>query len=383
MNKKTNYSNIPKSIEAKIGRNLHNQLNHPLEIIKKYIYKYFDSLEGYNFTKFDNLEPYVTVEDNFDKLLIPKDHPARSKSDTYYINEKLVLRTQTSAHQNDHLTEGIDSFLVTGDVYRKDEIDRSHYPIFHQMEGVIKVYDEVEPKYELLRILSGLVEHLFPGCEYRINGDYFPFTDPSFEYEVKYNDKWLEILGCGVTQQEIVKNCGRQGQFIAFGLGIERLAMILFNVPDIRYFWSTDDKFLNQFKDGIITKFSPYSKLPNLTKDISFYIPSNKIQVGVVSSETESLCSKEEDNKLINKWIDENDFFEQVREVCGEWAEEVKMMDEYHNPKKETWSRMYRVTYSPYDSTLKDPSKFTKLCNNNQDDLRKKINKSSLDIVLR
>lgn len=372
MDQKTKYSNIPPSIEAKLGRNLHNLPNHPLEIIKTCIYKYFHSLEGYNFKTFDDLPPFVSVEDNFDKLLIPQNHPARSKSDTYYINEKMVLRTQTSAHQNDHLTEGLDCFLVTGDVYRKDEIDRCHYPVFHQMEGVIKVSDNVEPKYELMNILNGLVKHLFPGCKYRINGDYFPFTNPSFEYEVKYNNKWLEILGCGVTQQEIVKNCGQQGQYIAFGLGIERLAMILFNIPDIRYFWSTDDKFLDQFSDGQITQFTPYSKLPNLTKDISFYIPNNKILENV-----------KEDNKLINKWTDENDFFEIIREVCGEWAEEVKMMDEFYNNKKDTRSRMYRITYSPYDSTLKDPSTFTKICNKNQDDLRETINKSSLDVVLR
>jgi phenylalanyl-tRNA synthetase alpha chain len=135
MENRTEYSNIGPSIEAKIGRNLHNKKNHPIEIIKRKIYEYFNELDGYDFAKFDDLPPYVNVSDNFDKLLIPKDHPARSRSDTYYINKDTVLRTQTSAHQNELLAQGHQNFLVTGDVYRKDEIDKSHYPVFHQMEG--------------------------------------------------------------------------------------------------------------------------------------------------------------------------------------------------------------------------------------------------------
>ena len=101
--KKTDYSNIPASIEGKIGKCLHNQKNHPIEIIKNKLYEFFDELskEGdYNFKKYDNLPPFVSIDDNFDKLLIPKDHPARGKSDTYYVNENTVLRTHTSAHQN-------------------------------------------------------------------------------------------------------------------------------------------------------------------------------------------------------------------------------------------------------------------------------------------
>lgn len=181
--------NIPSSILEKKDRKLHNQSNHPIEIVKRSIYKYFDTLPNYKFSKFDDFDPIVSVEDNFDKLLIPNNHPARSKSDTYYFDETKVLRTHTSAHQNQLLSKGLTSFLVTGDVYRKDEIDRSHYPIFHQMEGLSLVPDNVNPEKELIKILSGLVEYLYVGCEHRINSDYFPFTNPSFEIEVKFNGK--------------------------------------------------------------------------------------------------------------------------------------------------------------------------------------------------
>ena len=160
---KNDYSNITNIIESKIGRNLHNQKNHPLEIIKNKLYEFFDELskEGdYNFKKFDNFSPFVSIEDNFDKLLIPKDHPARSKSDTYYVNEKTVLRTHTSAHQNQLLAEGLTDFVIIGDVYRKDEIDKCHYPVFHQIEIVGKIKNGNEPVFELKRVLEKLVQTL-------------------------------------------------------------------------------------------------------------------------------------------------------------------------------------------------------------------------------
>lgn len=208
--------NIPDTIKNKMGKNLHMIQSHPICIIKDLIYQYFDNLNHYKFDKYDNIDPIVTIEDNFDKLLIDKTHPARSSSDTYYFDGKHVLRTHTSAHQN-MLMETSDnlSFLVTGDVYRKDEIDSTHYPVFHQMEGV-HLYSEDDEvsidkvKDDLINVLKGLCNHLFPECEIRVNDDYFPFTHPSFEIEVFYNDKWLEILGCGVMQPKIIENCSEK-----------------------------------------------------------------------------------------------------------------------------------------------------------------------------
>ena len=351
MDAKTAFCNIPSSIESRIGRNLHLQPNHPIEIMKCHLFDYFKTLPDYDFKYIDNLSPFVSIEDNFDKLLIPSHHAARSKSDTYYVNETTVLRTHTSAHQNQLLSKGCENFLVVGDVYRKDECDKTHAPIFHQCEGIGKVPENMDAETELKRILNGLVEYLFPGCEYRINDDYFPFTKPSYEYEVMYNGKWMEILGCGIMHPIIVQNNNLEGQYWAWGIGLERLVMIKSQIPDIRYLWSTHPKFLNQYKNGM-TIFKPYSELPSMFKDISFWIPNDKIN---------------------EKWVDENDFFEMAREVMGDWIEQIKLMDEFVHPKKEITSRMYRITFSPIDPSLTDPAKFTEKCNTLQDQFRDRI----------
>lgn len=370
MLKKTAYCNIPQSIEDKLSRKLHNHKNHPIEIIKNHIYKYFAELEKYRFKMFDDLNPVVSIEANFDSLLIPADHPARSKSDTYYVNEFEVLRTHTSAHQNELLKSGYTSFLVTGDVYRKDEIDTRHYPVFHQMEMLTLVDDKFDAEDELKQILSGLVNYLFPGCEYRFNSDYFPFTHPSFEIEVKYMDKWLEILGCGVVHPKILENNGQQGKkAIAAGFGLDRLVMIFCGIADIRYIWSTHERFLNQFASGKLVTFQPYSELPSLTKDLSFYVPEDKLVIG-------------EDGSTQEKWLDENDFFELAREYSGDMMEEVRLIDTFHNKKIKKYSRTYRFTYSPNAPNIKNGSEFLEIINRMQDTVRTKL-QSEIMIELR
>ena len=315
-------SNITPGIKSKMDRNLHNQKNHPLEIIKRKIYEYF----GNEFETFDNFNPIVSTEDNFDKLRIEKDHPSRSLSDTYYVNEKTVLRTHTSAHQNELLQKGIKKFLVTGDVYRKDEINSTHYPVFHQTEGICIFENGEDAKVELKKILGGLIEHLFPGCTYRFNDDYFPFTEPSFEVEVEFNDDWLEVLGCGVVHQEIMNNCDLGDKTgWAFGLGLERLAMILFKIPDIRYFWTTDKRFLKQFESGDVVIFQSYSKHPPCPKDISFW-----------TSES----------------FNYNEFCEIIREVGGDLVEEISLLDDFIHPTSQKTSKCYRIIYRSPDRSL-------------------------------
>lgn len=315
-------SNITPGISSKLGRSLHNKKNHPLEIIKQKIYDYF----GEEFKTFDDLSPIVKVEENFDKLLIPKDHPARSISDTYYKDENHVLRTHTSAHQNDILSAGHKKFLVTGDVYRKDDIDASHYPVFHQMEGVSVMEDGQNAEEALKNVLSGLIDVLFPGCEYRFKEDYFPFTHPSFEVEVMFQGKWLEVLGCGIVQPKIMENCGLVSKTAwAFGLGLERLAMILFKIPDIRYFWSDDERFNNQFINSDIIEFKPYSNFPPITRDIAFWTPKD---------------------------FSQNNFSEIVRETGGDLIENVSMVDEFTHPKSGRSSKCYRIIYRSNERTL-------------------------------
>lgn len=355
--------NIPSKIMSLIERKLHLQENHPIEIIKLMVYMCKQFAE---FKHFDDFDAKVSTEDNFDMLLIPKDHPCRSLTDTFYFDEKTVLRTHTSAHQNVLLKKGFTKFLVSGPVARKDTIDRTHHPVFHQMEGVCIVDEKQDPEYELKEVLKGIVEELFPGCEYRFGNDYFPFTNPSFEVEVKYEGKWLEILGCGVVQPKILEQCGHTGKkAYAFGLGLERLAMILFKIPDIRYFWSQEDKFLDQFKNGKITQFKNYNKLPKMTKDISFFIPDEMF-----------------DDKERKKWREENDFCQLVRDTSDDMVQDLEQFESFFHPTTKMMSFCYHIVYSPKDLSMKDHADLTKVVNAVHQNIRECIEKR-LKVVLR
>lgn len=235
--------NIPNSILSKINSNLYLTENHPLNKLKNRIEARFPT-----YSKIDNLSnPIVSVQRNFNDLLIPSDHPGRLPSDTYYFNKDTVLRTHTSAHQSDILSSKLNNkYLITADVYRRDEIDPTHYPVFHQMEGIhtfsrsnlaleIKddaVVDESDIKLKIVdetgdgviqtnhsieesqmvsnhmkKTLESLIKNLFSRekeLEIRWIEAYFPFTSPSWEMEVFYDGKWLEVFGCGVIQQEIL-----------------------------------------------------------------------------------------------------------------------------------------------------------------------------------
>ena len=348
--------------------NLHLQPLHPLNTIKRAIESHFNA--GSNpplFTVVDTLPPVVTTANCFDALLIPSDHISRSPSDTYYVNDVTCLRTHTSAHQSPLLKSGLSSFLATGDVYRRDEIDESHYPVFHQMEGV-RMFPVGTPssviESDLKVRLSGLATTLFGNVEMRWNETYFPFTTPSYELEILFNGHWLEVLGCGVIQQQIIREAGRgEEPGWAFGLGLERLAMVLFQIPDIRLFWSTDIRFHEQFKDGKIgVKFQPYSKYPFVYKDISFWTTGGGgglkagggggaggggasggggVGGGVDSSPPPSFHA--------------NDLCEIVRGVCpiGEdIIEKVSLIDEFTHPTTKRMSKCFRITYRSMDRNL-------------------------------
>ena len=148
------YTNVTPRIISKVGCNLHNQKYHPLNLIRHRIQNYFDTyftthIGSPVFSVFDNISPVVSVYQNFDSLLFPADHPGRSVSDTYYVNSQQLLRAHTTAHQEDLIKMGLDAFLVAGDVYRRDEIDASHYPVFHQMDAV-RLFQEKEVELEIL-----------------------------------------------------------------------------------------------------------------------------------------------------------------------------------------------------------------------------------------
>ena len=117
---------------------------------------------------------------------------------------------------------------------------------------------------------------MFGNVEMRWRVDYFPFTEPSFELDVFFDGDWMEVLGCGVIHDKVMANANKpELTGWAFGLGLERLAMVLFSIPDIRLFWTKDERFTSQFKAGKITKFQPYSKFPFCYKDVSFWLPES------------------------------------------------------------------------------------------------------------
>ncbi|KAK3205659.1 hypothetical protein Dsin_019705 [Dipteronia sinensis] len=331
-------NNVPDIIFAKLGMQLHRRKQHPIGILKNAIFEYFDANYPNKFDTFDDLCPIVSVKQNFDDVLVPADHVSRSFNDTYYIDSQTVLRCHTSAHQAELLRGGHTHFLVTGDVYRRDSIDSTHYPVFHQMEGVCVFSPEdweasgVDgtdyAAQDLKKCLEGLARHLFGAVEMRWIDTYFPFTNPSYELEIYFQDKWLEVLGCGVTEQEILKRSGKLDNVAwAFGLGLERLAMVLFDIPDIRLFWSTDERFTSQFSQGQLgVKFKPFSKYPPCYKDMSFWISES---------------------------FTENNLCEVVRGVAGDLVEEVSLIDNFTNKKGMT-SQCYRIAYRSMERSLTD-----------------------------
>lgn len=336
--------NVPPHIAGLVGRGLHTKEDHPIGIIRGKIEEYFKALpEEYHI--FDAEDPIVTTTQCFDDLRIDPDHPGRSPSDTYYITDDTLLRTHTSAHQSQHLRDGYECFLCAGDVYRRDEIDASHYPAFHQLEAV-KLFPPPQMEAakdltgedwinsdecqliakDLKQVLEGLMDHLFGETEKKWSEDYFPFTEPSYELEIMYEGEWLEVLGCGVVHSEVLDMSGRSDRRgWAFGLGLERLAMILFQIPDIRLFWTDDARFHTQFSKNNITPFKSYSKFPPVFKDIAFWLPEN---------------------------YQENDFFELARGVAGDLVEKIECIDEFTNPKTNRSSKCYRIAYRSMDRSL-------------------------------
>lgn len=331
-------NNIPVSISDKIGKNLYKIKNHPIEIVKEMVFDYFSDL-----VKIEIENSYVSIENNFDRLRVPANHPSRKFTDTFYMDDKTVLRTHMTCYlypmgKSDTGHSKL-RYISCGDVYRKDAIDSTHFPVFHQMDAFYIVEPGVDVQQDLRNRLSGLVKHLFgEDCTHRFLEEkdchdvYFPFTVNSLEVEIDFKmnngeTKQLEILGAGTVHPDIMKDLGLPDhQAWAFGLGLERLAMIMFDIPDIRQFWSNDTRFLNQFSNGKVTKFKPYSKYEMCYKDISFFL-SEKFSYN-------DLCSiaRDEDERNV--------------------IESIKLIDEFK--KNDLTSHCYRITYRSMDSTLKN-----------------------------
>jgi len=322
------------------------------------------------FANFDLLDipRIVTVEDDFDLLNTPKDHPSRRETDTYYLGKDHILRTQMTVMWPYYLRDksilerlekdGEIKALAPGIVFRKDEIDRKHFPAFHQIDGllicrkdkkIITLDDLKEVEVEMTKAIFG------PDVEFRFLVDSFPFTDPSVQIEIMFNGDWLEVVGSGLVHPQVMKNLGLDPEVYngwAFGFGIERLAMIKFGIPDIRIFWSEDPRITSQFKD-INSRFKEVSKYPETSRDISF---------------------------IIDKNINLNNYYEIVRDFAENLIEEVKLVDEFEKEEKfgkDKKSYTFRIVYRSPERTLTNEE-----INKIQEEIREET-KKSLNAILR
>ena len=222
---------------------------HPINNIKNSIMRL---LQSFGFEIIDGPE-IETEKFNFDMLNIKESHPARQMHDTFYIDKKSrVLRTHTSPVQIRGMLENKPplAFISGGKVYRKDD-DATHLPMFHQIEGIY--VDKGVSFANLKDLIFKIVHSLFgDDVQIRFRPSYFPFTEPSAEVDIMSEDgKWLEILGCGIVNPVVLENCNVDSNIysgLAFGLGIERIAMLKHEVTDIREFYKSNLDFLKQFK---------------------------------------------------------------------------------------------------------------------------------------
>ncbi|MBI2482201.1 MAG: hypothetical protein HYV76_01400 [Candidatus Vogelbacteria bacterium] len=282
----------------------------------------------------------VPASVSFDLFNFAPDHPARSKSDTYYVDDKNILRTHDTVFWYYYLNEPQIKIRIAnqeplgtlcyGKVYRKDEIDRRHMNIFHQMGGWYLVPDSEKTLTieDLKNALSEIIKSIFgPEIKYRFNPDTFPYTDPSLEAEVEVDGKWVEILGGGMVRKSVLANMDVTSyNGWAFGFGLERLAIISMELPDIRLLWSNDERVKRQLKLG--NKFKEVSKYPSVTRDISFIVPNTFVP---------------------------NNYFDLIRDIGGNLIEEVTLLDKYENVAKfgaDKISYTYRIIYRSTERTL-------------------------------
>lgn len=294
------------------------------------------------FREFDDIKiPEITpTEILFDLFNMPPGHPARSKSDTYYVDESNVLRTHDTVFWyyylnhpkiREKISAGEDFGAVCyGKVYRKDEIDRHHMNVFHQFGGLYLAPDgkKTVTLDDLKNVLGEVAKSIFgPEIEYNFTPETFPYTDPSIEMNIKVKGEWVEMVGSGLPRKDVLKNFNVTGyNGWAFGFGLERLAIVSMSLPDIRLLWSDDERVKRQLELGNV--YQEVSKYPAVTRDISF---------------------------VVGKDFVPNDYFDLIRDLGGDLVEEVKLLDSYENPEKFGSGKIsytYRTIYRSMSRTL-------------------------------
>ncbi len=233
---------------------------HPITLVKNQL---IDVFAGMGFTVFEGPE-IETDYYNFTALNTPKDHPARDMQDTFYLAENLLLRTQTSAGQIRVMEKQKPpiKILSPGRVFRSDD-DATHSPMFHQMEGL--VVDKGITLCDLQGMLAEFAKKMFTdSTKVRLRPSYFPFTEPSVEVDLSCSEcggkgcrlckgtGWIEVLGAGMVNRRVLENCGvdpDEYTGFAFGMGIERIAMLKYGINNIKTLFENDMRFLEQFED--------------------------------------------------------------------------------------------------------------------------------------
>ncbi len=316
-----------------------------------------------DFADFDVVNPpeIVPTDIAFDLFDFAGDHPARSPSDTYYTDDTHILRPHTTVMWYYYLTStpikerlakgedlGVFSF---GKVYRKDEIDKTHMNVFHQIDGlyVCPKKKKIIQLEDLQEVEAKVVKSVFgPDIEYRFHEETFPYTHPSTEIEIKRGGVWMEILGSGVVKGTVLEKLGVDPRLYngwAFGFGLERFAITSMELPDIRLLWSTDPRVVKQLRLG--QKYQEVSKYPPVVRDISFVVTNDFVP---------------------------NNYFDCIREVVGdELVEEVKLVDKYDDAEKfgkNKLSYTYRIVYRSREKTL---------TNAEVDTLHKKLEKATAE----
>lgn len=233
---------------------------HPLISVMEELEDLFLSM-GFSVVEGPEIE---TVENNFDALNSPENHPSRDLSDTFYITENILLRTHTSPVQIRTMKQNKPPLRIVsaGRTFRFDDVDDTHSPMFHQLEGL--VVDKNITMANLKHTLDTFVKNLFGSqMKTRFRPHYFPFTEPSAEVDVScpncmgkgceicHDTGWsMELLGCGMVHPKVLENCGIDPEIysgFAFGLGVDRIAMVKYGIDNIRLLFENDMRFLNQF----------------------------------------------------------------------------------------------------------------------------------------
>jgi phenylalanyl-tRNA synthetase alpha chain len=287
----------------------------------------------------------ISPEVVFDLFNFPKDHPARSASDSYYVDPTHILRPHTSLMWKYYLElpevkarlekDGSVGALSYGKCYRRDEIDWQHSNILHQIDGLFIIRKDIKTleQKDLEDILLDVARTLYGAdVKYKFLVDHFPYTDPSLEMNIELNGTWVEILGAGIAHENVIRNLGLDPTIYngwAFGFGVDRLAMIKEKLPDIRLLRSTDPRVVKQLAN-LDHEYQEVSKYPPVVRDISFVVDAATFNV--------------------------NRYYEIVREVVGdEFVEEMKLIDEYENEARfgvGKKSYAFRVVYRSNDRTL-------------------------------